>query len=87
MHSNLEYRQIFASNYNGSNIEEVMEILKTSGASQMDTLKVLMDELNFSITEADEIVLNSITWIENKEITLRIREGFADILKNSHSEN
>lgn len=80
--NNKEFNSIFSQNYNGSNIEEVIDMLKTVGASQMETLKVLMDELHLSIPDADNIVLNATSWGENKERNLALRNAFFDFLGN-----
>lgn len=48
------------------NIEEVLNILKQNGFSQMESVRLLVINLRLSITEADRIVINSKTWNSEK---------------------
>jgi hypothetical protein len=82
-----KYNEIFRDTYNGENIEETIQILKDAGISQMDTLKLLRDELNLSIHDADNLVLNATAWKENKQVNEYLRNSFADIIKNMPSDN
>ena len=82
-----KYNEIFRQVHKSDNIEETMEILKNSGASQMDTLKVLRDELHLSIRDADNLVMNAKVWRENKEINQRFRDSFEDALNYFQNEN
>ena len=76
------YNEIFREVYTGDNIEAVMEILKKSGASQMETLKVLIDELRLSIRDADNVVMNANVWRQNKEINQHLRDSLANEIEN-----
>ena len=82
-----KYNEIFRQVHNSDNIEETMEILKNSGASQMDTLKVLMDELHLSIRDADNLVMNAKIWRDNKEINQGFRDSATDALNYFQIDN
>ena len=82
-----KYREIFRGTYNGDNIEETIAILKNAGITQIDTVKVLMDELSISIRDADDLVLNAIAWKENKATTEGFRNTFADMLRYLDNKN
>lgn len=81
-----KYNKIFQDFYYSGNIEETIEILKKNGASQMDTLKTLMDELNLSIRDADTLVMNSIAWKDNKSGNQTFRDLFMHTLNNLNGQ-
>jgi chromosome segregation and condensation protein ScpB len=74
------YQELFIQNYQAKNktIEETLLILRQEGAS----LKVLINVLNLSIQEADEIILNSKACVHLKNSSIRFREEFGDYLEN-----
>lgn len=82
-----KYNEIFKQTYKSDNIEETIETLKKSGATQIDTLKVLMDELNLSLRDADNLVLNANSWEENKEDNQRFRNSAGDALNYLKDKN
>lgn len=73
-----DFVNLFTSTYNGTQegIEDGLSQLKDNGASQIDSIKVLMEALDISLREADGIVLNSIAWSNQKNITQNIRNTF-----------
>jgi len=73
-------REIFWANYNIDNLDNCIIELKEAGATQIDCIKILRAELNMSIKQADEIVLNSLAWRESREITEKMRKDFDDLL-------
>ncbi|MCU0438709.1 MAG: hypothetical protein MUC49_12430 [Raineya sp.] len=84
-----DYKELFIQNYKGSNktIEQTLLILKKEGASQMDSLKVLMKVLKLSIQKADEIVLNSKVWIDLKDATIELRDEFSNYLESFYENS
>lgn len=73
-----DFVKLFTSIYNGTQegIEDGLSQLKDNGASQIDSVKVLIEALDISLREADGIVLNSIAWSNQKKITQNIRSAF-----------
>jgi hypothetical protein len=77
------YLEVFRRYYTGSNrsTDEAITQLKLAGATQMDCLKVIKNELHLSLPEADNIVLNSTAWLSNKEATVKFRNDFGNLLE------
>ena len=75
---------IFREIYNPQieNWEEGILILKNNGASQMECVKIIKKELNVSLEKADEIVLHSKAWTEDKSFITEFRNNIADVLEN-----
>lgn len=65
---------------NSENLERALRELRNTGASQKESVKVVMSALKISLKEADTIVLNSEVWKDKREENLSFREGFADFL-------
>lgn len=80
------YLKQFTHVYNRTqeSIEEGLMHLKASGASQIDSVKVLMEALELTLTEADVIILNSSAWSDHKNITKNIRDTFIDYLNDEN---
>jgi hypothetical protein len=78
------YKILFGSIYSQKdvNIEKALQALKENGASQVDSIMILMSELNLSLKEANQIVLNSNAWKFYKSYTEKIREEFGNFLDN-----
>jgi len=59
MKENIE--QIFLDKYRGNeeSLQEVLLLLKGTGCTQLETVRLLIHELDLSLKEADNIVLNS----------------------------
>jgi hypothetical protein len=76
-----EMRMIFKSQYNGTanSIEVILKSLKEKGISQMQSLKLIMDEMKLSISEADNIVMHSNAWGNEKEGNEIFRENFLNV--------
>ena len=72
-------KSIYRSKYRPeieNSITEAILLLKNSGYSQMQCLRVLMEELNLTIADADQIILNSEIWTKEKEKNLKFRKDF-----------
>ena len=72
-------KSIFRSKYRPdieNSLTEAILLLKNSGYSQMQCLRVLMEELNLTIADADQIILNSEIWTKEKEKNLKFRKDF-----------
>jgi hypothetical protein len=84
---NTLYQSIFQNTYlkNSNNIDECLSKLKSSGASQIDCVKILIWGLKISLKEADAIVLQSTTWEQSKEATESFRNNFISYIENSHT--
>jgi len=84
MKKNMEsLMDIFEENYSNDtkNIEKSLKILRDNDATQMQSVKILIKSLKVSLKEADSIVRNSKVWVDRKEDTDKIRNGFWDALK------
>lgn len=60
----------FKSSYiegNNESLQKVLIELKEKGCSQMQSVVILINEANFSLKEANSIILNSIAWNGKKE--------------------
>ena len=76
MKENIE--QLFRDKYRGNeeSLQEVLLLLKGIGCTQLETVRLLINELNLSLKEADSIVLNSKAWEIEKSKTLKLRDDF-----------
>lgn len=83
-----ETKKIFDENYRGDeeSLQTTIRLLKESGCSQMESLKMLVQELNLSIIEADRIILNAKAWSSEKEGNLRLRDELDDYLGGNATE-
>jgi hypothetical protein len=70
--------KIFKENYTGEkdSLQKCLFELKKIGCTQIEAVKVLMDELQISLREADKIVLTSNAWEQEKDSTLNLRDNF-----------
>lgn len=82
-----KYKEIFNLIYDGVNIEQAIEELKIAGASQMISVIVLKDVLGISLIDADDFIVNSFTWSENKENIDSFRTKFADHVNNKKDDS
>lgn len=81
---NTLYESIFQDTYmkDLNNIEECLNNLKLSGASQMDCVKTLIWGLKIPLKEADRIVLESQTWVQNRDTVQSFRDDFVSHIEN-----
>lgn len=75
-----KFNEIFRASYDAGNIDNSINELKRSGASQMECVSILIAELHIPLRTADEIVLNSSAWKDNKNNIDTFREDFKDFL-------
>ena len=79
---NQKYLKIFNEYYiEGKGYEIPLQKLKEEGASQMESVKVIMYMQKIKIKDADEIVVNSETWKDFKEITNVLRDNIFNAAK------
>ena len=78
-----EYKEIFRANYHEDEkkFEHAITELKKAGASQIETVRVLVAETGLSLAEADRKVLESPAWQEGREATETFRDAFGDFLE------
>lgn len=61
-------------------IEQVVQHLRDRGLSQMQSVKLLCDELGFSLRDSDSAVLHSVAWRDVRPDTESLRDAFFDAL-------
>ncbi len=76
-----ELKVKFKNKFNGTNLEESLLELKDAGASQMQSVRIIMKELNISLKEVDQIILHSKSWRKEREGTLDFRNRVFDLIK------
>lgn len=83
-----KYLESFKLAYNDTpeNMEKALLEIRQLGASPMESLRVLMVALNLSIPEADNIILNSETWSDEKDNTISLREYFQKAWSKSDND-
>lgn len=69
----------------GGDIEQVVQLLRDKGVSQMETVKLLCDELGFSLKDSDSAVLHSVAWSDVRPDTESLRDAFFDALGEEHN--
>ena len=63
---------------NTTNLETVIAVLKSKGANQIQTTQAITRGLGLKLDDADKAVLNSLSWSEEKEVDIIIRNKFLD---------
>jgi|GEM_PF-6977269 len=82
-----QLKSIFDKYYTYNNsIEQVIQKLKDSGATQMECTKTLISELKISLTDADRIVVESIAWSDVKSNVQKLRDDMYNWGKENLSE-
>ena len=71
---------IFEKHYDVENIEPLLEILRTEGLSQIETIKFLKSKTQLPLKELDFMVLNAKTWADFREGNIKLRDAFFDTL-------
>jgi hypothetical protein len=72
----LAINEVFDRYYNNiDDIEVIILKLKDLGLSQMESTKILIFKLNFSLKEADNFVINSKAWSDNYNSLIKFREN------------
>jgi hypothetical protein len=81
------FEEVFRTNYKGDKVslEECLRELKNIGCTQVQAVKLLINELEVNLREADQIVLNSKAWEQEKKSTINIRNNFEDGLSGDVS--
>lgn len=69
------FQQYYKDNEDAS-LQTAISALKEAGASMIICVRVLMAELQLSISEADQIVLNSTAWQAERQQTEALRAQF-----------
>ncbi|HEY1163580.1 MAG TPA: hypothetical protein VGE90_00400, partial [Chitinophaga sp.] len=57
--------------------------IKEAGASQMQSALVIIRRLGLSIKDADNFIVHSDAWKENKDNIIKVRNLFGDVLEGS----
>ena len=74
--------RIFKENYknNEINLQSTLVVLKNAGFTQVEIVKLLINEFSISLKEADEILVKSKAWENEKNNILKLREDFGEEL-------
>lgn len=78
---------IFKEGYASNDIEDGLHALRGTGASQAESVRVLMQTLELNLNEADRIVMQSATWADMYDSTIKLRDAFAESLNSIQTEN
>ena len=62
-------------------LELAIKKIKNIGCSQMQSLKILMLELDLDFKECDNLILNSEAWAPERPNNIQFRDEFAKYLK------
>lgn len=83
-----EMKEIFRTKYRNDpeSLQDVLLILKSKGISQMQSVKLLIEEMNLSLSDADNIVLNSRAWINERSENISFRDSFFNTLFKEYNE-
>jgi hypothetical protein len=76
-----EMRLCFKENFqnNAESLQKILLLLNQKGVSQMQSVKLLMEEMKMSLADADKIVLNSNAWASEFEDNKIFRENFFNL--------
>jgi hypothetical protein len=71
------YKALILENYKSEgDLEEIIVLLKQQGASQIESVKVLVDALNIPLQKAGDVVDNSEVWKHMRETNEHLRSKF-----------
>ncbi|SHL81503.1 hypothetical protein SAMN05444266_10584 [Chitinophaga jiangningensis] len=74
------FEAIFDSLYHGpQDLQPALAAMKEAGASQIKTVMVLIRKLGLTLPEADDVILEAEAWKDEREATLRLRNGFWEV--------
>ena len=68
-------------------LEIALTAMKDAGASQIDSIGILVSELRISLPDADALVLNSTTCQKEKESTLKFRAHIDNLFDELENED
>lgn len=74
-------------NETNPDLEAFLLEIRGMGASQIESVRVLKEVMKLSLSEADEIVLNSKTWKDQFEGTIKLRDSFFEGLIESEKQS
>lgn len=79
-----EMNSVFDYSYDQTpeSIQKILIILKMKGYSQIQCIRLLIEKLNISLSKADNIVLLSDAWSQEKDANLKFRQAFLSLLKS-----
>ncbi|QJB42206.1 hypothetical protein HF324_31955 [Chitinophaga oryzae] len=77
-----KFDDIFDSIYDGSQIslDVLLTALKNAGATQMESVMLLIKNLKMPLREADSLIVNSSVWQGSKEDVFWLRNKFGEYL-------
>jgi hypothetical protein len=70
----------------GTHIEDLLRLFRRQGASMLDSVKLMRELKAVSRKEAQDLVLFSETWDDQKENHERLQEAFAEALLHLQKE-
>ena len=68
-----------------ASFETIIQKLREAGASQITSIKVLKTCFDLTLSQADQLVLNSKAWADHYETTVKIRDQFWEVLANEEN--
>jgi hypothetical protein len=80
-------RTVFSAVYkkgDEQSLDAALKNLKENGCSQMQSLKIIMTELNLGIREADNLILNSEAWSPERANNIQFRNAFKRYLEDGN---
>ncbi len=76
-----KYRKLFRIIYTDkTNLNSALLYIRDNGANQMESVRVVMLELEVSLKEADGIVIRSSVWSDRKDDILDLRDKLERVL-------
>ena len=82
-----KFNKVFTDNYRGEeNLDAMISLLKNEGASYIETLWVIRENMGLSLKEMDDILLSSSAWRDEKEQIIELRNFIADELEKESDQ-
>lgn len=70
----------------GASVELALQMLRTAGASQIDTAKAIREGLGVDLGEAKELIDRSDTWADRREVNNALRDIAAQAIDDERSD-
>ena len=75
------FKKLLEDKYHSiEDIDNAIYLLKEAGASYIETIRALAEHTGLSIKHVQDLVINSPSWIDQKNHIIEFREQFFDAL-------
>lgn len=83
----MDFEKLILDNYKSiGDMDMVLQVIRDNGASQLQSTQLLINVLGFSLKDADQIIINSHTWRDLRQMNEDVRDAFFDVLEDEDED-